>query len=319
MTVDSRPRARRRRLARAAAVAGTALAVIGLGTPAIAAPARQVYVAMGDSFAAGPLIVPQSDLFTCVRSSSNYAGLLAKKINVATLRDVTCSSATTENFANSQAGNVFGTAAPQYNALSTDTTLVTVQIGGNDIGLVGLAESCINLLPQTGVIDAPVLGKSCKATNTAGGVDQYARKIDAFAPTYGTVIDQIRKRAPKARILMVGYPTGIQPGGCWPFVPVLPQDADYIQANIDRLNSRMAEQSAKHGATYVDIRTPSIGHDACQGIGTKWIEGVIPTVVDNGIAPLHPNAAGMAGVVPSLQKALGSGTAAGSGTKLARS
>lgn len=304
MAAPDRPRTRRRRLARVAAITGTALAVLGLSTPAMATPARQVYVAMGDSFAAGPLILPQSDLFTCARSSINYAGLLAKKIDAAVLRDVTCSSATTENFANSQAGNVFGTAAPQYNALSTDTTLVTVQIGGNDIGLVGLAESCLNLLPQTGIIDLPGLGKSCKATDTAGGVDVYANKIDAFAPTYGTVIEQIRKRAPKARILMVGYPTGIQPGGCWPFVPVLPQDADYVQANIDRLNTRMSQQAAKHGATYVDIRTPSIGHDACQGIGTKWIEGVIPTIIDNGITPLHPNAAGMAAVVPTIQKAL---------------
>jgi lysophospholipase L1-like esterase len=299
------PTRRFRGLTRAVgAVALAAVAITGLGAPASAAPAKPVYVAMGDSFAAGPLILPQSDLFTCARSSVNYAGLLAKAINAAVLRDVTCSSATTKNFAGPQAGNVFGTAAPQYDALSADTTLVTVQIGGNDIGLVGLAESCINLLPQTGVADAPLLGKSCKATDTAGGIDQYARKIDAFAPTYATVIKEIRHRARNARILLVGYPTGIQPGGCWPFVPVLPQDADYIQANIDRLDTRMAQQAAENGATYVDTRTPSIGHDACQGIGTKWIEGVIPTIVDNGIAPLHPNAAGMAAVVPAIRKAL---------------
>ena len=72
----------------------------------------------------------------------------------------------------------------------------------------------MNLLP-------PGVGKSCKATNTAGGVDKLAQKIDAFAPTYGTVIEQIRQRAPHAKILMVGYPTGIRKGGCWPVVPVL--------------------------------------------------------------------------------------------------
>ncbi len=297
-------RSRWGRFGRTIAVAGTTLTLVGLGTPALAAPARQVYVAMGDSFAAGSVVLPQSDLFTCARSAINYASLLAKDIKVDVLRDVTCGAATTSHFANPQPGVVFGTAAPQYDALSSDTTLVTVGIGGNDIGLVGLATSCVNLLPQTGIIDVPLLGKSCKATNTAGGVDQYARKIDAFAPTYGKVIEQIRQRAPKARILMVGYPTGIQPGGCWPFVPVLPQDADYVQGNIDRLNKRMAEQAKKHGATYVDIRTPSIGHDACQGIGTKWIEGLIPSIVNNSFAPLHPNAAGLAAVVPSIKKVL---------------
>ncbi|WP_410657624.1 SGNH/GDSL hydrolase family protein [Amycolatopsis sp. lyj-112] len=283
------------RLARIAAVAGTALTLVGIGTPALAAPERQVYVAMGDSFSAGSVVLPQSDLLTCARSAINYAGLLAKQIKVDVLRDVTCGAATTNHFVNPQPGIISGTNPPQYDALSADTTLVTVGIGGNDIGLVGLATSCVNLLP---------VGTSCKATNTAGGVDKYATRIDAFAPTYGTVIAKIRERAPQAKILMVGYPTGIKPGGCWPLVPVLPQDADYIQGNIDRLNARMSEQAARHGATYVDIRIPSIGHDACRPIGVKWIEGLIPSVVNNSFAPLHPNAAGLAAVVPSIRKVL---------------
>ncbi len=283
------------RLARIAAVAGTALTLVGIGTPALAAAERQVYVAMGDSFSAGSVVLPQTDLLTCARSAINYAGLLAKQLEVDVLRDVTCGAATTANFPNPQKGIVSGTNPPQYDALSAETTLVTVGIGGNDIGLVGLATSCVNLLP---------VGTSCKAANTAGGVDKYATRIDAFAATYGTVIETIRQRAPHAKIVMVGYPTGIKPSGCWPIVPVLPQDADYIQGNIDRLNARMAEQSAAHGASYVDIRTPSIGHDACQPIGVKWIEGLIPSVVNNSFAPLHPNAAGLAAVVPSIRKVL---------------
>ncbi|MEV6909248.1 SGNH/GDSL hydrolase family protein [Amycolatopsis sp. NPDC051071] len=288
-------RSRWGRLARIAAVAGTALTLVGIGTPALAEGERQVYVAMGDSFSAGSVVLPQSDLLTCARSAINYAGLLAKQLKVDVLHDVTCGAATTANFPNPQKGIVSGTNPPQYDALSADTTLVTVGIGGNDIGLVGLATSCVNLMPA---------GNSCKAANTAGGVDKYATRIDAFAATYGTVIETIRQRAPRAKIVMVGYPTGIKPGGCWPIVPVLPQDADYIQGNIDRLNTRMAEQSAAHDASYVDIRTPSIGHDACQLIGVKWIEGLIPSVVNNSFAPLHPNAAGLAAVVPSIRKVL---------------
>jgi lysophospholipase L1-like esterase len=193
---------------------------------------------------------------------------------------------------------VFGTAAPQYDALSKDTTLVTVGIGGNDIGLVGLAVSCVNLLP---------VGTSCKATHTAGGVDRLAQQIDAFAPTYGTVIEEIRKRAPQAKILMVGYPTAIQPGGCWPFVPVWGQDADYLQASLTRLNLRMKQQAVAHGAKYVDLATPSIGHDMCRGITSKWIEGLIPSIVTDGLAPLHPNAAGLAHAVQPVLAAAGLG------------
>ena len=156
----------------------------------------------------------------------------------------------------------------------------------------------MNLLPQ------PV-GKSCKATNTAGGVDKLAVAIDAFAPKYGTVIEEIRARAPQAKILMVGYPTGIKKGGCWPVVPVWGSDADYLQAALTRLNTRMAEQAAAHGAIYVDLATPSVGHDMCKGVTTRWIEGLIPNVVTNGLVPLHPNAAGLRNAVPTVLAAAG--------------
>jgi lysophospholipase L1-like esterase len=278
-----------------AVVSALALVVAG-SVQAAAAPPPLVYVAMGDSFAAGSLVLPQTDLFTCARSAINYAGLINQQVKPKVFRDVTCGSATTEHFANPQPGNVFGTAAPQYDALSKDTTLVTVGIGGNDIGLVGLAVSCVNLLP---------IGTSCKATNTAGGVDRLAQQIDAFAPTYGKVIEEIRKRAPQAKILMVGYPTAIQHGGCWPFVPVWAQDADYLQASLTRLNLRMKQQAVAHGAKYVDLATPSIGHDMCQGITSKWIEGLIPSIVTDGLAPLHPNAAGLAHAVQPVLAAAG--------------
>jgi len=237
------------------------------------------YVALGDSYTAGPLILPQTDLLTCVRSGANYPALLAQSLQVATFRDVSCSGAKTTDFSTAQQGQVSGTNPPQYSALSTDTTLVTVGIGGNDVGLVGMAEGCINVLP------AP-LGKSCAAKYTAGGVDVYAQRIAAFAPTYGTVIDTIHRLAPNAKVLMVGHPTAIRDGGCYPIQPVLAPDATYIQAKIDQLNAAMAQQSAAHGAVYVNLRPSSVGHDACALPGLRWVEGIVPLM---DAYPLHPN------------------------------
>ncbi|MEP7020504.1 MAG: SGNH/GDSL hydrolase family protein [Pseudonocardiales bacterium] len=279
------PRSTLRLIATTLGLATLAAATVLSPTSALAAalPSGGVYVALGDSYTAGPLIVPQSDLFTCARSSSNYPGLLAPALHVTTLRDVSCSSATSTHFTNPQQGAVFGTNPPQYNALSTDTTLVTVGIGGNDIGLVGLAESCINVLP------AP-LGTSCAAKYTAGGVDVYSQKIAAFASTYGTIIDTIHQRAPRAKVLMIGYPTAIRNGGCFPVQPVLAPDATYIQAKIDELNAAMAQQASAHAATYVDLRTSSIGHDACALPGERWLEGLVPL---SPAFPLHPNVLSM--------------------------
>jgi lysophospholipase L1-like esterase len=259
------------------ATAAGGVATLAPGEAGAATPV--VYVAMGDSYAAGPFILPETDPYTCVRSKDNYAGILSRKMPVQTFRDVTCSGATTGDFSNPQPGQVSGVAAPQYDALTPDTTLVTVGIGGNDVGLVGLAENCLNFAP-------PPIGKSCAAKYTAGGVDQYGQRIDAFASTYGTVIDHIRLLSPNAKILMISYPFAIRPGGCFPAQPLLGVDATYIQAKIDQLNAAMAAQAAAHGATYVDVRTMTVGHDACALPGVRWIEGLVPT---SDAFPLHPN------------------------------
>ena len=254
-----------------------------------------VYVALGDSYTAGPLILPMTDNFTCARSALNYPSLLALQLKPAVFRDVSCSSATTRDFSAPQSGVVSGTNPPQYNAITPDTTVVTVGIGGNDIGLVGLAESCINVLPLG------LGGKSCAATYTAGGVDVYSQRIQAFAPTYGAVIDHIRSLAPHARILLVSYPTGIKHNGCWPVQPILAPDANYVQAKIDELNSVMRAQAIAHGAQYIDIRTPSIGHDACQVPGVRWLEGLVPT---SDAFPLHPNQLEMLDTTSVILRAL---------------
>jgi hypothetical protein len=55
----------------------------------------------------------------------------------------------------------------------------------------------------------------------------------------------------------------------------------------------LADQAAGAGVDFVDTYTPSIGHDACQLPGTKWIEGLAPTAP---AAPVHPNGLGRAGI-----------------------
>ncbi|HEX2052127.1 MAG TPA: SGNH/GDSL hydrolase family protein, partial [Actinomycetota bacterium] len=43
-------------------------------------------------------------------------------------------------------------------------------------------------------------------------------------------------------------------------------------------------------ATYVDLYAPTLGHDACQLPGARWVEPVAAPV---GAAPVHPNVMGM--------------------------
>jgi lysophospholipase L1-like esterase len=273
-----------RRVLTGALTAAAAVAVTTAVTAPPASAAGEKYVALGDSMASGPLIPNITGNIGCGRSTHNYAHELAARLGAAQLRDVTCSSAETKHMTEPQslsvAGVPTGTAPPQFDALSVDTTLVTLTIGGNDAGLVGIAEDCVNLDPTA---------TPCKERYTQGGVDQVAQRVDAVGPRLAAVLDGIHHRSPQARVLVTGYGLYVRPGGCWPIQPVLPTDADYLQGNVDRLNHVIAAQAADHDAEYVDVETPSVGHDACQLPTARWIEGYVPL---NPAAPLHPNRRG---------------------------
>ncbi|MEV0341792.1 SGNH/GDSL hydrolase family protein [Nocardia sp. NPDC050713] len=272
-----------------AAAAFTGHAYVG-GLSSAEAAHDTVYVAMGDSYAAGVGIEPMVSSRLCSRSAFDYASLVARELGAAEFRDVTCGGADVADFAAPQVSMTGYTEAPQYDALSADTTLVTVGIGGNDIGLARLAVICLN--------PTHLSGYSCAASNNSNGTDVYADKVEEFRGTYGEVIEEIRRRAPRAEIVMVGYPTAFRPGGCPDVQPILPADADYVQSRLEQLNAVMEEEAAAHGARYVDLIESTRGHDACAAPEERWLEGMIP--LKPGGTPLHPNAAGHANAAKEI-------------------
>ncbi|USX49319.1 SGNH/GDSL hydrolase family protein [Lentzea sp. HUAS12] len=259
-------------------VAGLAVVAMLVAGTSTAQADTLDYVALGDSAAAGPLIPNPDPALWCLRSDRNYPQVAAKLLG-ARLTDVTCSGAKTDDFA----GRQFGFVAPQYDALKPTTDLVSITIGGNDVGLVQTALGCINLLPE------PV-GLSCEARLTAGG-DQVAAAIRGWAPEFGAALDEVKRRAPHAKVLVTGYGTYIRPGGCYPVQPIWGRDADFLQRSVDLLSATAKAEAEKRGATYVDLAAVSVGHDTCAKPADRYLEGLVPTTV---AAPLHPNAAGMA-------------------------
>lgn len=281
-------------------VAGACVLTLAGAGSAPAAPAGPNYVALGDSFSAGsgiaPTAAPTGIPGDCTRSAVNYPKLVAAALDATTFRDATCGAAVTADLAGRQLG-LSGLALPQYDALTPDTTLVTVGIGGNDIGLVQLGVSCVNPLPEP-------QGVSCAAVQTAGGRDAVGARIESFAPTYGVVIEEIRARSPYAKIVLVGYPQGIRAGGCPGRQPAWAADATYLQAKIDQLNDAMEREAAEHGAAFVDLDASTTGHDVCAAAGESWMVGVVPTSTD-ALVPLHPNAAGHRNTAEQVLAALG--------------
>jgi len=165
------------------------------------------YVALGDSYTAGPGIPNQTpESGGCRRSDHNYPHLVAAALGVSEFDDVSCGSATTAHMTSPQPLPGGLTNGPQLDALAPDVDLVTLGIGGNDIGFGEIILTCAGhsvLLPVT----AP-----CRHHYTRHG-DELGARIDATAPKVAAVLAAIRARAPAARILVVGYPVILPAAG----------------------------------------------------------------------------------------------------------
>jgi len=283
-----------------------ALAVTAAVTPALASattgaahagPRVYNYVALGDSYtsSAGFTGAPDTTYVPagCGQSQTDYphqvAAQLAAGGRLGTFADASCGGATSANFAGSQSTDV-GTNPPQFDRISSATNLVTIGIGGNDIGLVGLASECL--------ADGVLLVQSCKANHVKNGVDDVSTIIAATEPKIEAAITTARQlAAPGARILLVNYLEAVPDNGqgCYPAVPVQPSDMAWFTLKYKEMNAMLATAAANTGAQLVDTYTPTIGHNACMPPTVRYVEaeGVIsinPTV--NIAAPLHPNVAG---------------------------
>ncbi len=276
-----------------------AVAVTLLAPAAAQAADAGPYVALGDSYTAGPLVLMQYGTpIGCARSDHNYPSLVRAAIGASVFRDESCSAATTKHLTEPQSV-LGGNHAPQFDALSADAALVTVGIGGNDVGLVGAATDCLGL----GLL-APT-GTACRSSfATPGGGDRLVDKIAAAAPKIAATLQGIHQRSPQARVLIVGYPDVAPTNGkgCYPLVPLSDDDITYLDEMLRRTNTMIAEQAAANDAEFVDTYAESAGHDVCTLPPTRWFEGVVPTMP---AFPVHPNALGMASMARSVLRVLG--------------
>jgi len=282
----------RHRWAARIALVSLCVAVVGLFAP-VPAQARkppQTYVALGDSYTAGPVIpVQQPDPFGCLRSDHNYPHLVASALGIANFKDASCSGAETEDMTAPQ-GVSPGPNPPQFDRLEASTELVTLGIGGNDIGFSEIIENCFASSPS---------GHPCQDHYVVNGHDELRARIAATGPKVAAVLQGIHQRSPLARVYVVPY-LSILPEtgpGCWPQMPIAPEDVPYLRGIEHELNGMLARQARANGARYVDAFTPSLGHDACQLPVNRWVEPAVPTTP---AAPVHPNLFGMQGYAAAV-------------------
>lgn len=254
-------------------------------------PSGLRYVALGDSFTSAPGVGAPTGPGVCFRTDGNYPHLLAEQLGHE-LVDVSCAGATSRDLRSPQTGTGDGVGA-QLDALTPDTDLVTLSIGANDAGLfAALATQCTGL-------GGFGQGVTC-AQDGRFADDRLTVELSALVRETERSVRAIRKRAPDAEVVVVGYPRLVPAKGTCEVLPVAAADVPFVWEVNRRLAAALKGGARAVGAGYVDMWALSQGHDACAE--EPWVAGLRP--VGPG-APLHPYPAHQAAVADALAGLVG--------------
>lgn len=266
-----------------------------LGPNAQAWQGRQ-YVALGDSYTAGPGIggiTAVSGRKACQQSDENYPHLVAARLQMK-LKDVSCSGAQTGQMKGSQDRDGV-TVPPQFDALSSATGVVTVGIGANDEQMfMKLIYGCVV------VRDSHPHGAPCQKALRSTGVS-VAGLQHRLTRRLAKVYRGIQRRAPHARVLAIGYPQIVPAHGHCAALPFATGDYAFARSVIVAFNDAMRAAARRTDVTYVDTWSSTAGHDICAH--DPWIAG---SSAGRAGAPYHPYAEEMQAVAADVVKVLAS-------------
>lgn len=274
------------------------LLVAGCGKERVEAQQDAQYVAIGDSGTSGAGIAPVADE-GCARSTRNYPSLLAVKLGD-TLADVSCGGAKTDALTGIQTTKSDGKErAPQLDALSTHTKLVTVGIGLNDSDLAyTLLYVCL-----------PVGGKLSSLCDTylAAPEAGFAPYLDQLGQKITALVERIKQKAPQATIVLVDYPRyAPDTGSCPARMPLPPVAIERARTVLADVSHRYAAIAARTGVLFADMYDASAGHDVCSA--DPWVHGQTAGT-SNGSATdgaiLHPYPAYHQAVAARIARLLG--------------
>ncbi|WP_328940870.1 SGNH/GDSL hydrolase family protein [Streptomyces sp. NBC_00250] len=266
------PRPRVRALATVLAALTTAALCLTTTGSALAAPTAGIhYVALGDSYSAGGGS-STTYLNDCNQSVNSYPYLYARLTTPDTFAFQACGAAkTTDVLAN------------QLSPLDSTTTLVSMTIGGNDIGLGTVMATCL-FGSDSACLDAVATAETTARTELPGKLD--------------TVYDAVRARAPQARVVILGYPRfyDLTVPAC-PGISATKRTA--LNKGADALNNVIRDEVAQHsGFVHEDVADRFTGHQLCDA--APWLHALNWPIGQS----FHPNAAGQSGAyLPALQAA----------------
>jgi lysophospholipase L1-like esterase len=231
--------------------------------PATSGRAAIDFVALGDSYSAGVGAPADADGGDCLRSNESYPALWAAEHYPRSFSFVACSGATTVDVL-----------SDQLSAVTSGTDLVTITVGGNDLGFSPVVAGCTQASTDA----------ECETLIEAAERTARTDLPVALAQVYGA----IRYHAPQAQVVVLGYPYLFEPGDCDnPLVPNAVR-REALNGAADVLNDSIRRSSWWLGARYVDVRRDFSGHGVCSA--DPWI--VTPTSMPPAENIYHPNELG---------------------------
>lgn len=234
-------------------------AITATGTPATAASSVR-YVSLGDSYASG--VGAGNENGSCDQSPNAYGPLWASANSPASFTFAACTSATTSSVISSQLAS-----------LTTSTTLVSIVIGGNDVGFSSIMETCV--LESTSACESAVSQAEQYANTTLPG-------------NLGTLFADIKADAPNAKVVVLDYPDFYDLS-----VPICiglsSADHQALDNGINDLDGVIQTAAGKAGFHFADVRAQFSGHELCDG--SAWLNSI--SIFDIHTS-YHPTASGQA-------------------------
>lgn len=288
------------------------------GTPIREVKPRARYVAMGDSYSSGEGNLPyeygsDSMANACHRSSNAYPRLVQRTLSLGSTAFVACSGAVSDYIIDSH--NLENVEPPQAVQLSDETEIVTISLGGNDIGFLDVLQTCI----------ASSAAQTCESA-----IDTARDKVEDpdFLSDITDVLDGIRSlTGPATNVIVLGYPH-IFPeyenisGNCtWGtyaqhiLAPnkvsnrtITESEIDALREVHDILNNVISAAVVNTSDSHVDFVDPSVifeDHEVC-GNYTPWINSISLTLNNSDIASgsYHPNQDGQAALAVVIEAAI---------------
>jgi len=242
------------------------------------------YVALGDSYAAGQgggRYDDGDEDGECRHSAAGYPALLNATPGIRLVADLSCGGDTTEDLLDTQLDD-----------LDEDTRLVTITIGGNDLGAVRVAAVC-SLAPSSP--DCRSMLMSARDLLAPGG--ELERRLRAtFA--------EVRADAPNARIVVTGYPNLFEGPGTSPdsefLISTLRNATESLNADIEA--AVVAERRLGSDIAFADVTEAFAGHGV--GAAEQWIHS-------SGSDMFHPRSTGYVAYADAIRAALGCDGSAG--------